>query len=635
MNRVKLMALTAIVLLFSASSFYGYYRDLGVVRYVSGTTKAINWASSELEMEVLKFDRALNALAANIVTSEAVQLRYEILLSRLNTLLHGEANRPTREQPGVEATLQQLYQQLLALEDAIYQLKPADITATKALHQTVEAMHQEVRTINVDSFSGDNVWQQLDVLQDIRLRSSLYLAGLLLSGALMLLLLIRENRRNRHLAYHDGLTGLPNRVYFYQLIKQALQEAERLRQPLAIHMVDLDSFKTINDSLGHEVGDRLLQIIASRLKQAAGRQAHVARLAGDEFVIIQRPAGQHEACALAKQLSQAISQEVWLSSGCIVPQACVGTSLYPSQASSSTLLLRYADMALYHAKQSANQQLQLYQEGMNEQRLRRQQLSLALQQALEHDELQLYYQPIFNLSSQNIESFEALLRWHSAEHGWVAPPEIISIAEQYGLAAQLNEWVLSQACQQVQHWHQQGHSSLKININISPNIFMAGKLAATLKQVLLKTEVNAAALVLEITEDTSVWDTAASVDTLTELRALGIEIALDDFGTGYSSFSHLRSLPFNKLKLDKSFVADMVSDPRALSLVKTMLALANSLEMTVTAEGIELPEQCRLLADLGCTLGQGYLLAKPMPAAQVEKRLVINKSGASSLAPEV
>lgn len=634
MNRVKLTVLTAIVLLFSVSSFYGYYRDLGVVSYVSGTTKAINWASSELEMEVLKFDRALNALAASMVTEETVQLRYEILLSRLNTILYGEANRPTREQPGVEAILEKLHQQLIALETPVYQLKPANIAAVTVLHQEIEAIHQQVRRINVDSFSGDNVWQQLDVLQDIRLRSSLYLAGLLLSGGLMLLLLIRENRRNRHLAYHDGLTGLPNRVFFYQLIKQSLQEADRHQLKLAIHMVDLDNFKAINDSLGHEVGDRLLQIIASRLKQAAGSQGYVARLAGDEFVIIQKLTCREDASKLAKQLLKAIAKEIRLNSGCITPQACIGTSLYPSQGITSGLLLRYADMALHHAKQSATSQLQLYKEGMNEQRLRRQQLSLALQQAIEQNQLQLHYQPIFYLNSQHIESFEALLRWHSPEHGVVSPLEIIGIAEQYGLASQVNEWVLTQACQQLQRWHQQGHSALKININVSPNIFMEGKLTKTLSRVLLNTKANAAAVVLEITEDTSVWDTAASIDTLTALRALGIEIALDDFGTGYSSFSHLRSLPFNKLKLDKSFISDMVSDPRALSLVKTMLALATSLEMTVTAEGIELPAQRQLLVELGCELGQGYLLAKPMPAEQVNKRLVINNSGASELTPE-
>lgn len=634
MNRVKLTVLTAIVLLFSVSSFYGYYRDLGVVSYVSGTTKAINWASSELEMEVLKFDRALNALAASMVTEETAQLRYEILLSRLNTILYGEANRPIREQPGVEAILEKLHQQLIALEPPVYQLKPADIAAVTVLHQEIEAIHQQVRRINVDSFSGDNVWQQLDVLQDVRLRSSLYLAGLLLSGGLMLMLLIRENRRNRHLAYHDGLTGLPNRVFFYQLIKQSLQEADRHQLKLAIHMVDLDNFKAINDSLGHEVGDRLLQIIASRLKQAAGSQGYVARLAGDEFVIIQKLTCREDASKLAKQLLKVIAEEIRLNSGCITPQACIGTSLYPSQGITSGLLLRYADMALYHAKQSATSQLQLYKEGMNEQRLRRQQLSLALQQAIEQNQLQLHYQPIFYLNSQHIESFEALLRWHSPEHGVVSPLEIIGIAEQYGLASQVNEWVLTQACQQLQRWHQQGHSALKININVSPNIFMEGKLTKTLSRVLLNTKANAAAVVLEITEDTSVWDTAASIDTLTALRALGIEIALDDFGTGYSSFSHLRSLPFNKLKLDKSFISDMVSDPRALSLVKTMLALATSLEMTVTAEGIELPAQRQLLVELGCELGQGYLLAKPMPAEQVNKRLVINNSGASELTPE-
>ncbi|ART84074.1 GGDEF-domain containing protein [Oceanisphaera profunda] len=614
--------MTAIVVLFSASSLYSYYRDFEVVRYVSSTVKAVGWSSSELEMEVVKFDQALTALAAGLEDNEYLELRFEVLWSRVNSLLAGKENRPLREQPGVLPLLGSLSEQLRLWEDDVYGLSGGDVAAIVALREELTHFHQLAREINVDNFSGDNIWRQLDVLQDTRLRSSLSLAGLLLSGALMLLLLVRENRRNRQLAYHDILTGLPNRMHFYQLIDQAMQWADRHDRSLAVHMVDLDGFKAINDSLGHKVGDKVLKIVAERLQTALGEQGQVARLGGDEFVIIQRLPSSEEASPMATVLWQAIVRDVELTDGCLSPQASIGTSLYPAQASSVTELLSHADTAMYYAKHSRSHATQLYESGMDERRLRRQKLAVALQTAIEQDTLTLHYQPIYSLATGKIESIEALLRWQSVEHGTVYPLEIIAVAEQHGLAHRLNEWVLHTACSQLHFWHQRGYKPLKVNVNISPSIFMDGELANTVRRVLQQTQLSAAALVLEITEDTSLWDTAGSAETLEQLRALGIEIALDDFGTGYSSFSHLRQLPLNKLKIDKSFVADMVTDVRALNLVKTIISLAHSLDMRVVAEGIEDAAQQDKLAQLGCDLGQGYWLARPMSATAMSEELM-------------
>ncbi|WP_227875045.1 putative bifunctional diguanylate cyclase/phosphodiesterase [Oceanisphaera profunda] len=622
MKKFKLLVMTAIVVLFSASSLYSYYRDFEVVRYVSSTVKAVGWSSSELEMEVVKFDQALTALAAGLEDNEYLELRFEVLWSRVNSLLAGKENRPLREQPGVLPLLGSLSEQLRLWEDDVYGLSGGDVAAIVALREELTHFHQLAREINVDNFSGDNIWRQLDVLQDTRLRSSLSLAGLLLSGALMLLLLVRENRRNRQLAYHDILTGLPNRMHFYQLIDQAMQWADRHDRSLAVHMVDLDGFKAINDSLGHKVGDKVLKIVAERLQTALGEQGQVARLGGDEFVIIQRLPSSEEASPMATVLWQAIVRDVELTDGCLSPQASIGTSLYPAQASSVTELLSHADTAMYYAKHSRSHATQLYESGMDERRLRRQKLAVALQTAIEQDTLTLHYQPIYSLATGKIESIEALLRWQSVEHGTVYPLEIIAVAEQHGLAHRLNEWVLHTACSQLHFWHQRGYKPLKVNVNISPSIFMDGELANTVRRVLQQTQLSAAALVLEITEDTSLWDTAGSAETLEQLRALGIEIALDDFGTGYSSFSHLRQLPLNKLKIDKSFVADMVTDVRALNLVKTIISLAHSLDMRVVAEGIEDAAQQDKLAQLGCDLGQGYWLARPMSATAMSEELM-------------
>ena len=482
--------------------------------------------------------------------------------------------------------------------------------------------HHTARTINVENHSGENIWLQLDILEDMRLQSAILMAGLLLSGGLMLLLLVRENRRNRHLAYHDMLTGLPNRMYFYQLIAQAMIRADRNKRGLAIHMVDLDDFKAINDSLGHEVGDKLLVIVAQRLRDTLGNQGQVARLGGDEFVILQHLTTPEDAQAMATQLWQSIVRDVALADGCLSPQACVGTSVYPAQGHSVAELLRHADTAMYYAKHTRQIATQLYESGMDERRLRRKKLAVALQTAIEHDALALHYQPIYRLQTGEIESVEALLRWSSVEFGVVHPLEIIAVAEQHGLAHRLNEWVLFRACAQLHQWQQLGHEQLKVNVNISPSTFMNGELANTVRRVLGLTQLSASALVLEVTEDTSLWDTAGSSETLAELRELGIELALDDFGTGYSSFSHLRQLPFNKLKIDKSFIADMDTDLRAFSLVKTIISLAHNLGMVVVAEGIEDGAQQAKLQQLGCELGQGYFLARPMPASAFSEELM-------------
>ncbi|WP_375057874.1 putative bifunctional diguanylate cyclase/phosphodiesterase [Zobellella sp. DQSA1] len=623
MNKLKLLLLTIVALLFGFSSLYSYNRDLDVVQYVSATIKAVGWASSELETESLKFDHALTELMAGTNDEANLQLRFELLWSRIEVLLQGEESQPMREQPGVLPMLQLFHEQLEQWEGRVYALTAADRAAIIQLQQELVPYRDLAREVNVDSFSGANVWHQLNIIQDIRIRSMLYLAGLLLSGGLMLWLLLRENRSNRYLAYHDMLTGLPNRMFFYQLMGKAMARAHKDGRPLALHMVDLNGFKAINDSLGHEVGDRLLRVIASRLRQAIGDQGQVARLGGDEFVVIQqRLADPVEAEQMALHLWQSLSREVRLNDGCLSPLACIGTSLYPNHGTTMPELLSHADTAMYHAKNQSRGAVQLFEPGMDERRLRRQKLAVALQAAMEKNELSLHYQPIFHLDTGRIESLEALLRWQSSEYGAVSPLELIVVAEHHGLAPRLNEWVLYQACRQLRQWQLAGFGWLKINVNISPSIFMSGQLAATVERTLRETGISAAALVLEITEDTSLWDTAGSLDTLRELRRIGVEIALDDFGTGYSSFSHLRQLPVNKLKIDKSFVADLSTDSRAFNLVKTIVTLAQSLEMSVTAEGIELPEQQQRLQQLGCQLGQGYWLAKPMPAEAVADWLI-------------
>ncbi|WP_458524719.1 putative bifunctional diguanylate cyclase/phosphodiesterase [Onishia taeanensis] len=632
MKRFRLFFLVAVALIFGASSLYSYNRDLDVVSYVSGTIKAIGWASSELELELLKFDQALTGLAANLVEEEDVEFRFELLWSRVDTLLLGEESRPVREQPGAMSMLKRFKAQLEQWEKPVYSLSSEDDATIMAIRRELSEYRSLARKINVDTFAGDSVWRQLDIIQDIRRRSNLYLAGLMLSGLAMLLLLVRENRRNWHLAYHDVLTGLPNRMSFYYLIAKALGQAARERSRLALYMIDLNGFKAINDSLGHEVGDHLLQEVARRLRDTIGRQGEAARLGGDEFVVLQRLKPDEGPEQMAALLWQSLSREVTLTDGNLTPHASIGISLYPDHGDTKKDLLSHADMAMYHAKQSSDSSVQLFEFGLNEPRLRRQKLALELEAAIENNTLELHYQSIFDLRTEALESMEALLRWNSTEFGAINPLEIIEVAEKHGLAHRLNRWVLFKACRQLRRWQLVEGSGLKVNVNISPSIFKGGELIATIREALDETSVEASTLVLEITEDTSLWDTVGSLGTLQELRQLGVGIALDDFGTGYSSFSHLRHLPFNKLKLDKSFIDDLTTDTRAVSLIRTIISLAEHLEMVVTAEGIESVEQLALLNQLGCHLGQGYLLARPMPVDVLDHLLFKPSASHSRLA---
>lgn len=622
MRRFKLLGLTLVSLVFGACSFYSYHRDIEVVRYVSATVKAIGWLSSELERELLKFDHALEQLASGSVGVDEVQMRFELLWSRISVLQEGKEGAPLRDRPESRALLAELARLLVSLEEQVYSLQAGNTPAVRTIQQTLHPYLQKARHFNVSSFSGIDPWRQLDATNNLRIHSFAYLAGLLLSGGLMMMMLFRENRRNLHLAYHDVLTGLPNRARFYQQMAQAIGRAKREKARLAVHMIDLDNFKEINDGLGHETGDQLLRIVAERLRGAIGSQGCVARIGGDEFIVIQeRAAGPDDVRRMALSLHQSLDREASTSGGQLIPRASIGTSLYPDHGLEVVELLGHADTAMYYAKAVKGGSVQLFTEQMDEQRLRSQRLAVALKTALEKDELCLHYQPILNLDTLEVEAVEALLRWQSPEHGRVNPLEIIQVAEQHGLARELNEWVLNCACRQLASWHRAGFASLKVNVNISPNIFAGEYLAQTLKATLTATGLPAGSLVLEITEDTSLWDTASSIDTLTALRALGVGIALDDFGTGYSSFSHLRHLPVNKLKIDKSFVQDLSTDPKSVSLARTIIELAHSLEMKVTAEGIEDEDQLYILRQLGCDLGQGYHLTRPATAILISQYL--------------
>lgn len=422
-----------------------------------------------------------------------------------------------------------------------------------------------------------------------------------------------QNAHITFLAHHDALTGLPNRVMFNDRLMEAL-EAHRQGAGFALLCLDLDRFKEVNDALGHPVGDALLRAVATRLRSCVRDGDVVARLGGDEFAILQHGAKFPElAQTLAARVVQELSAPFDLDGHSAVIGTSIGIAIVNRDLSSADTLLRSADLALYRAKADGRGTFCFFEPKMNEKVQARRAIEIDLRLALERDELEVFYQPLFNLSAGHVGGFEALVRWRHPERGLVSPAQFIPIAEELGLIVPLGEWVMIQACKEAVTWP----DSIKVAVNLSPAQFRSKGLSNSVRRALDDSGLDAKRLELEITESALLQDSEAVLQTLHELHSLGIRIALDDFGTGYSSLSYLRSFPFDKLKIDQSFVREMGYRPDCQAIVISVLGLAAELGMATTAEGVETEEQLDQLRQFGCTEAQGFLFDRPRPAAEI------------------
>ncbi len=413
-----------------------------------------------------------------------------------------------------------------------------------------------------------------------------------------------------YLAHHDALTGLPNRVLLHERLNQAIAQLGR-GSAFALLCLDLDNFKCVNDTLGHPVGDKLLQAVADRLGSCVRETDTVARLGGDEFAIVQVDiAGPEHAGELAGRVVAALSRPYDIEGQQVTVGASVGIAVAPGDGSNWDTLLKNADMALYRAKSDGKGVHRWFEPGMNARLQQRRRMELELRQALTNGELELFYQPLVSLASDRVSSFEALLRWRHPEHGLVSPGDFIPLAEETGLIVPIGEWVLRQACADAAAWL----GGIKVAVNVSAIQFRNSRLVEAVGDALAESGLQAQRLELEVTESVLLHDGEATLATLHQLRRLGVRIALDDFGTGYSSLSYLRSFPFNKLKIDQSFVRDLAQTAEAAAIVRAVTQLGTALGMSITAEGIETEEQLAYLCDEACTEGQGYLFSRPVPA---------------------
>jgi diguanylate cyclase (GGDEF)-like protein/PAS domain S-box-containing protein len=435
----------------------------------------------------------------------------------------------------------------------------------------------------------------------------------------------RAESQIAYMAHHDALTDVANRVLFREQIERALA-TKRHGAPIAMMCLDLDRFKNVNDTLGHQTGDEVLKAVAGRLRQSVRDGDVIARLGGDEFAILQvAPNQPHDAEALAARLVDVLGQPYQVDGQEIVIGASVGVALTDEGCSAPDQLLKRADLALYRAKADGRGTFRLFEPEMHTELHARRALELDLRRALASDEFELFYQPQVNISSNEVSGYEALIRWRHPERGLVSPAEFIPVAEETGLIAQMGEWVMRQACREAAAWP----VGLKVAVNLSPVQFRSRALVDNVVSALATSGLAATRLELEITESVLLQDNETTLETLHQLRRLGVRIALDDFGTGYSSLSYLRSFPFDKIKIDQSFVRELSTRADCVAIVQSITRLGASLRMTTTAEGVETEEQVRLLRAAGCTEAQGYLFGRPKPASELVHSLPISASQAA------
>jgi diguanylate cyclase (GGDEF)-like protein len=428
---------------------------------------------------------------------------------------------------------------------------------------------------------------------------------------------ITERRRAEaeiaFLARHDVLTGLPNRAVFHDLIERALPEAARGAM-FAVLFLDLDRFKAVNDTLGHRAGDALLKQVASRLGATVREIDTVARFGGDEFVVLQPLVEQPDgAMRLAERIIAVLCEPYMLEGTQASIGVSVGIAMAPGDGTSAEALLKNADLALYLAKAEGRGTFRFFEPEMDARLVRRHDIERDLRTAMAEGSLELHYQPIVNLQSGAVRAFEALIRWNHPVHGPLPPSEFIPIAEECGLILQVGEWVLRKACRQAASWPE----SIHVSVNLSPLQFRGGALVDLVAAVLAQSGLEAARLELEITETVLLAGSQANIATLHSLRRLGVSVAMDDFGVGYSSLSYLYSFPFDRVKIDGSFVANMMQRREARHIVRAITGLCRDLGMRTTAECIETREQLDVLRELAATDGQGYFFGKAMPAAHV------------------
>ena len=432
-----------------------------------------------------------------------------------------------------------------------------------------------------------------------------------------------------YVANHDSLTDLPNRNLFNNRLNQMVESAKRTGQSVALMFLDLDHFKSVNDSLGHAVGDELLKIVAQRLVGCVRAQDTVSRIGGDEFAIIQVglnfPADAH---VQANRMIKALAEPITIGSHKLFSGVSVGITVYPGDAETVEQLQKNADLAMYQAKEEQRNTFRFFDADLNASVQRRLFLEQELRTALSDEQFMIYFQPKVSLRDSKVSGAEALIRWRHPEHGMISPAEFIPVAERTGTISQIGEWMMVQACRQFHDWQAAGQEPLIVAVNLSPAQFKDRNIPDMVRDILRDTKLDPACLELEITETAVMRDMGDAMDVLHELHDIGVGLSIDDFGTGYSSLSYLRQLPVNRIKIDRSFVMEVDQFDAAAAIARAVVMLGKSLGLTVVAEGIEKRAQLDYLRELDCDEAQGHFFSQPLPPEEFH-RFVAEFDGSS------
>jgi diguanylate cyclase (GGDEF)-like protein len=457
------------------------------------------------------------------------------------------------------------------------------------------------------------------------------LMTILVAFVTLILLRTRAERERRrfedklqHQVLHDDLTGLPNRRLLKDRLDHALARSNRRREPLGVMFIDLDGFKGVNDTLGHECGDVLLKLIAERLGSSTRTTDTVTRLGGDEFAVLLEDLDvPFDIPTVAERLLAAISVPIEIADRTVVVSASIGVAIGEGNGETSDHLLANADVAMYAAKAAGKGTYEVFNPDMRYKLEERFNLRNDLKRALRRDEFILHYQPIFDLQGRRVEGVEALLRWNHPSKGLIPPLDFIPAAEETGEIVPIGRWILQQACLQIRQWRMEylDAADISVSVNLSPRQIQSASVVDDVRAALDESGIEPASLVLEITESTLMHDTPATIEKLNSLKGLGVMLAIDDFGTGYSSLSYLQRFPIDALKIDRSFISGVTAGIEDSALTEAIIRMARSLSLETVAEGIEHPEQLERLTELGCGRGQGFLLARPVPAEGIQALL--------------
>ena len=641
MNRI----LTAIILsLFIVTGYITYLVHERQSELQKLTRYTDSWSVSQIVSEYMRLEARLSAMGLGVKGSDhdEVRLRLEIMMSQIALLQQGDLGKFIGKDPHRKAIVNSLIDLLDRLDKQLDTMTTAQLKLMLQEMSTLDgpltslastSLAQDFNLVNLTHDKIQNLYyiysaisillivlcitlgllmlKQNNTLRRAHVRMKLLATDLQASKEKLQV----QNRRLQYDAYHDSLTGMPNRLSFWQRLQEVVNQVRPYNGSAVVMLFDLDNFKDVNDTQGHDAGDKLLQDLASRLSFFRKTSETLYRLGGDEFALVSHDLTEEMALERAKVIREKISQPYQIYDSLIQIGACIGIVISDGE-SRTDYLYKCADLALYEAKKEGSGNVQVFRPGLLQRQQENKSFEDDLMQALNKGEFRVYYQPIADTMNGEIYGYEALVRWFHPLRGSVPPTEFIPVAEKIGLINQLGEWVLRTACEAAASWS----SPLKVSVNVSPVQLMNSSLTDTVVTILRTTGLDPYRLDLEITESDVFNENTRSLEILSQLRELGVQISIDDFGTGYSSLSRLSYFPFDKIKIDRSFVINIPDQKDDLDSVRLIISMGKSLHMRIVAEGVETEEQLESLRKLGCDLVQGYLIGKPGPLSSPENK---------------